>query len=194
MLSSSRFLVFFLSLSLLVVDFVDAFTFTFRTTTTTTNGSSVRYKCNKQPHALTTILSSSSAPNPISSRPLNVLGGDLRCCCTSPKTGFYRDGYCQTGPLDVGRHTVCARVTAEFLQFSKRRGNDLITPKPEYRFPGLNPGDKWCLCVSRWKEALDMGVAPQVILEATHMKALETVTLDELKAYAIPAPAQKDEL
>ncbi len=122
----------------------------------------------------------------VSSRPQNVLGTTLECCCTSPRTGFYRTGFCETGPQDVGRHTVCARVTDEFLRFSRDRGNDLMTPAPQYGFPGLKAGDKWCLCVSRWKEALDNGVAPPVVLEATHANALETVTLDQLRAHAIP--------
>jgi uncharacterized protein len=121
----------------------------------------------------------------ISSRPKNVLGTELQCCCTSPRTGFYRDGFCQTGPMDYGSHTVCAQVTAEFLEFSRSRGNDLITPIPNYDFPGLKPGDKWCLCVSRWKEALKAGVAPPIVLEACHEKALEIVQLDDLKQYQI---------
>jgi hypothetical protein len=113
----------------------------------------------------------------------NVLGGPLACCCTSPRTGFHRDGYCHTGPQDLGSHTLCAVMTAEFLAFSRRRGNDLVTPRPEFDFPGLKPGDRWCLCVSRWKEALDAGVAPPVLAAATHEKALEVVTLDDLLAH-----------
>ncbi len=113
----------------------------------------------------------------------NVFGAPLACCCTSPRTGFYRDGYCHTGPQDVGSHTVCAVMTAEFLDFSRRRGNDLSTPRPEFAFPGLAPGDRWCLCVSRWKEALDAGVAPPVLPSATHEKALEVVTLEQLLAH-----------
>lgn len=123
----------------------------------------------------------------VSSRPLNVLGTELTCCCTSPRTGFYRDGFCQTGPQDVGRHTVCARVTTEFLEFSRSRGNDLITPMPNYNFPGLRDGDKWCLCVSRWKEAFDAGVAPPIVLEATHSAALDVVTLEQLRARTVPS-------
>ncbi len=115
----------------------------------------------------------------------NVYGAPLACCCTSPRTGFFRDGYCHTGPHDIGSHTVCAQVTAEFLAFSRRRGNDLVTPRPEFDFPGLKPGDRWCLCVSRWKEALDAGVAPPVLLAATHEKALEVVTLEQLEAHAL---------
>lgn len=114
----------------------------------------------------------------------NVLGGPLDCCCTEPRTGFYRDGYCHTGPQDVGSHTVCAVMTAEFLAFSRARGNDLVTPRPEYQFPGLKPGDSWCLCVARWKEALDAGVAPKVKLTACHERALDVVTLAQLQAHA----------
>lgn len=114
----------------------------------------------------------------------NVLGGPLACCCLAPRTGFYRDGYCHTGPQDLGSHTVCAVMTAEFLAFSQRAGNDLTTPRPQYDFPGLNPGDRWCLCVRRWHEALLAGTAPQVILAACHEKALQIVTLDQLQAYA----------
>ena len=99
---------------------------------------------------------------------LNVLGEPLQACSFDPLTGFYRDGCCHTGPDDVGTHVVCARVTAEFLAFSQAVGNDLSTPRPEWRFAGLKPGDRWCLCVRRWKEALTAGMAPPVILEATH--------------------------
>jgi uncharacterized protein (DUF2237 family) len=115
--------------------------------------------------------------------PTNVLGTDLRCCCTYPLTGFYRDGYCRTGPGDTGLHTVCARMTEEFLDFSCSRGNDLVIPHPN--FPGLKEGDRWCLCVTRWKEALEAGVAPPVDLEATHSSALEFVNLEELQAHAL---------
>jgi uncharacterized protein (DUF2237 family) len=103
-------------------------------------------------------------------------------------TGFYRTGKCETGPDDIGTHVVCARMTAEFLAFTKSQGNDLSTPAPWFRFPGLKPGDQWCLCVSRWKEALEAGVAPPVILEATHEKALEFVSLEDLKRHALPEP------
>ncbi|TVQ17776.1 MAG: DUF2237 domain-containing protein [Bacteroidetes bacterium] len=113
----------------------------------------------------------------------NVLGGPLMECSTDPLTGYYRDGSCQTGPSDLGTHTVCAKVTEEFLQFSRARGNDLITPVPAYRFPGLRPGDYWCLCASRWVEALKAGVAPSLKLEATHEKTLEFVSLDVLIQY-----------
>jgi uncharacterized protein len=115
--------------------------------------------------------------------PTNVLGTELRCCCKTPVTGFYRDGYCRTGPGDVGLHTVCARMTEEFLQFSLASGNDLVTPQPY--FPGLKQGDRWCLCVTRWKEALEAGVAPPVDLAATHSSAVEFVNLEELQAHSL---------
>jgi hypothetical protein len=114
----------------------------------------------------------------------NVLGSPLQACCFEPSTGFYRDGYCRTGADDLGKHTVCAVVTDSFLSFSKSRGNDLSTPRPEYEFPGLNAGDKWCLCVERWQEALEAGCAPEVILEACHISALEFVDLEDLKAHS----------
>ncbi len=116
--------------------------------------------------------------------PTNVLGGDLQCCCTDPVTGFYRDGYCRTGPGDVGLHTVCAVMTAEFLEFSAARGNDLSTPRPEWGFPGLQPGDRWCLCVQRWVEACEAGLAPQIVLEATHSSAIEFVSMEDLLEHA----------
>ena len=116
--------------------------------------------------------------------PTNVLGGDLQCCCTDPVTGFYRDGYCRTGPGDVGLHTVCAVMTAEFLEFSAARGNDLSTPRPEWGFPGLQPGDRWCLCVQRWVEAFEAGLAPQIVLEATHSSAIEFVSMEDLLEHA----------
>jgi len=115
----------------------------------------------------------------------NVLGGELETCSTRPLTGFYRDGCCNTGYEDIGMHTVCTQVTKEFLEFSKKRGNDLTTPAPEMGFPGLKPGDRWCLCVARWKEALDAGVAPPVVLAATHEEALAVVPLAELKRRAL---------
>ncbi|MCO6512239.1 MAG: DUF2237 domain-containing protein [Aridibacter famidurans] len=114
-------------------------------------------------------------------KPKNVLGGELQVCCTSPMTGFFRDGYCKTGANDIGRHTVCAIVTDEFLEFSVAAGNDLVTPHPEWGFPGLKDGDKWCLCVLRWKEAYEAGVAPPVVLEATNEASLQHVSLEELK-------------
>ena len=122
---------------------------------------------------------------------LNVLGEPLVPCSYDPLTGFYRDGCCHTDEHDHGTHVVCARVTQEFLDFSRARGNDLVTPRPEFRFRGLQPGDRWCLCVSRWKEALDAGVAPRVVLASTHAKALETVTLGQLRAHAWQAPADR---
>jgi uncharacterized protein (DUF2237 family) len=114
----------------------------------------------------------------------NVLGTDLQSCSMEPRTGWLRDGCCNTGPGDEGLHLVCVRVTAEFLAFSREAGNDLSTPMPQYRFPGLKPGDQWCLCMSRWVEAFDAGVAPKVVLEATHMSALEFVSLEQLQEYA----------
>lgn len=113
----------------------------------------------------------------------NVLGSDLKCCCRNPLTGFYRTGYCDTGMEDAGLHIVCARMTEEFLEFSKERGNDLSTSSPG--FSGLKPGDQWCLCVMRWREALEANVAPPVVLEATHMSTLEFVSLSELNRHAV---------
>ena len=117
----------------------------------------------------------------------NVLGGELVPCSLDPVTGFFRNGCCETGPHDVGLHTVCAVMTAEFLAFSKRAGNDLSTPVPEYGFPGLKPGDRWCLCAPRWKEALDAGAAPRVVLDSTHEETLAIVPLGVLKDYAVEA-------
>ncbi|NJL04662.1 MAG: DUF2237 domain-containing protein [Chloroflexaceae bacterium] len=114
----------------------------------------------------------------------NVLGTPLEVCGTAPMTGFYRDGCCETGPQDRGRHVICAEVTAEFLAFTRQRGNDLSTPRPEYNFPGLRPGDRWCVCAARWQEALEAGVAPPVILAATHAAALQIVRLADLQAHA----------
>ncbi len=119
------------------------------------------------------------------SPPLNVLGGELQTCCTSPMTGFYRTGVCVTGFQDIGTHVICAQITAEFLTFTKSQGNDLSTPVPAYNFPGLQPGDKWCLCASRWREALSMGVAPPVDLAATHHRALDFVSITDLQQHAI---------
>ncbi|HEY9671338.1 MAG TPA: DUF2237 domain-containing protein [Waterburya sp.] len=115
----------------------------------------------------------------------NVLGGELETCCTSPMTGFYRDGQCNTGAGDFGAHVVCAQMTEEFLAFTKSRGNDLSTPVPAFDFPGLKPGDRWCLCALRWKEALDAGAAPPLVLSATHASAVEYVSLAELQQYAL---------
>lgn len=116
--------------------------------------------------------------------PKNVLGSELKSCCTDPMTGYYRDGYCRTGQTDYGLHLVCAVMTDEFLEFTAQQGNDLSTPHPEFDFPGLKAGDRWCLCVSRWQEARAAGCAPRVDLEATHMSALEFVSLEELRARA----------
>jgi uncharacterized protein (DUF2237 family) len=117
----------------------------------------------------------------------NVMGGELKPCSMDPVTGFFRNGCCETSHEDVGMHTVCAVMTAEFLAFSKQAGNDLSTPRPEFGFAGLKPGDRWCLCAPRWKEALDAGAAPQVVLEATHEETLAIVPLGVLKDYAVEA-------
>ena len=119
--------------------------------------------------------------------PKNVLGTELATCSTDPMTGFYRDGCCRTGRDDVGLHTVCIQATAEFLEFSRQVGNDLSTPIPMYLFPGVQPGDRWCLCAERWKQALEAGMAPPVVLEATHISTLEFVDLEDLQAHAIEA-------
>ena len=119
-----------------------------------------------------------------SAKAKNVLGTELQVCSTDPMTGFYRDGCCNSGGQDVGLHVVCAEMTAEFLEFSRDRGNDLITAVPMYDFPGLNPGDRWCLCAARWKEAYDAGKAPKVSLAATHISALEYANLEELQEHA----------
>lgn len=118
--------------------------------------------------------------------PRNVLGGLLADCSHRPLTGYFRDGTCRTGSDDRGVHVVCARVTEEFLAFSRDRGNDLVTPRPAWGFAGLRPGDRWCLCAARWKEALEAGVAPPVVLEATHVAALEFVSLADLRDRAAP--------
>ena len=115
----------------------------------------------------------------------NVLGGPLGGCCESPMTGFFRDGYCHTGPSDVGSHTVCAQMTSDFLEFSRARGNDLTTPMPDFGFPGLRAGDRWCLCAARWQEAFEAGAAPQVLLQSTHERALELLQLSDLKRNAL---------
>ena len=116
----------------------------------------------------------------------NVLGTDLEPCSLSPLTGFFRDGSCHTGLTDVGSHTVCVRVTDEFLNISQIMGNDLTTPQPRFGFPGLKPGDRWCLCAPRWQEALEAGVAPPVILRATHEAALQHVAMADLVKHAAP--------
>ena len=115
----------------------------------------------------------------------NVLGTPLQACCRDPLTGFYRDGFCHTGPEDRGLHTVCVVITEEFLAFTRSVGNDLSTPVPAYGFPGLEPGDRWCLCVTRWAEALRAGCAPAVVLAATHVSAMEFVSREDLQAHAV---------
>ena len=115
--------------------------------------------------------------------PKNVLGTELLPCSYDPLTGYFRDGCCNTDASDMGSHLVCVRVTKEFLAFSSARGNDLVTPQPRYRFAGLKPGDRWCLCANRWREALEAGFAPPVVLEATHLKALEFVTMAQLQKH-----------
>ena len=129
----------------------------------------------------TILLCTSAMAQNMSMPSKNVLGTSLKKCCDSPKTGFYRDGNCHTGPQDHGTHVACATVTKEFLEFTKSRGNDLMTPKPEWNFPGLKPGDKWCLCALRWLEAKRAGVAPLLDLEATHEKMLEYAPIKDLK-------------
>ncbi len=119
------------------------------------------------------------------SQAINVFGAPLAPCCTDPMTGFYRTGACETGREDFGSHTVCVQVNADFLEFSKARGNDLSTPRPELGFPGLQPGDRWCLCAPRWQEAFEAGIAPAVVLRATHQAALEWVALADLKRHAL---------
>jgi uncharacterized protein len=115
----------------------------------------------------------------------NVFGDPIQVCSLKPRTGFFRTGCCETGPDDVGVHTVCVEVTAEFLAFSKARGNDLSTPRPEFEFPGLTPGDRWCLCADRWQEALEAGAAPRVVLAATHEATLQIVRLADLKRHGL---------
>lgn len=124
-------------------------------------------------------------PEPRTRPSKNVLGGALATCSARPLTGFFRDGCCNTSDDDHGLHTVCTRVTAEFLSFSKARGNDLTTPQPQYGFPGLVPGDRWCLCAGRWLEAFEAGVAPPVLLAATHQRTLDVVPLAFLQAHAL---------
>jgi uncharacterized protein (DUF2237 family) len=133
------------------------------------------------------------AINPIHEKPeqrpdRNVLGGPLVSCSTSPLTGFFRDGCCRTGPHDVGMHTVCAVMTPEFLEFTVTAGNDLVTPHPEWDFPGLVAGDRWCLCAARWLEAFQAGKAPPVVLEATHEKSLDVIPFELLQKHAVAAP------
>jgi uncharacterized protein (DUF2237 family) len=120
---------------------------------------------------------------------VNVVGGELLPCSTEPLTGFYRDGCCSTGPDDPGSHTVCVLVTADFLEFSWAEGNDLSTPQPEIGFDGLHPGDRWCLCASRWLDAYEAGCAPEVVLGATHARALEIIPIEALTARAVAPDA-----
>ena len=115
----------------------------------------------------------------------NVLGEPLTTCSERPRTGFFRDGCCHTGPEDVGVHTVCVLMTAEFLAYSREQGNDLSTPRPEFGFPGLRPGDRWCLCAGRWQAALEAGRAPRVVLQATHERTLEICAMADLKRFAL---------
>ena len=115
----------------------------------------------------------------------NVLGGKLESCSTAHRTGWYRDGCCRTDEHDLGRHVVCAIMTEEFLDYTRSQGNDLSTPAPAHGFPGLVPGDRWCLCVDRWRQALSAGVAPPVVLAATHSRALDVVSLNDLEAHAV---------
>ncbi|GAB2993468.1 DUF2237 domain-containing protein [Amycolatopsis acidiphila] len=124
----------------------------------------------------------------------NVLGGELEPCGSDPVTGFHREGCCTTGPDDLGNHTVCAVVTKEFLEHQLEKGNDLVTPRPEYEFPGLQAGDRWCICAARWQEAYEAGVAPPVLLAATHARALEVVDLDALREHAADIPADPSSL
>lgn len=119
----------------------------------------------------------------------NVLGGPLTPCSTAPMTGYYRDGCCHTGPGDIGVHVVCAQMTDAFLRYTQAQGNDLSTPRPLYNFPGLQPGDRWCLCASRWQEAVEDGMAPPVVLEATHAAALHSIPLEQLQAHALDPKA-----
>jgi uncharacterized protein (DUF2237 family) len=121
---------------------------------------------------------------PTNPEPRNVLGSSLGCCCTGPMTGFYRDGFCRTNAQDQGRHVICAIMTEPFLRFTRSRGNDLTTPYPEFQFPGLKPGDRWCLCALRWLEAYEAGMAPPVLLACTHERALQYVTIDMLRELA----------
>lgn len=115
----------------------------------------------------------------------NVFGEELETCSTNPMTGFFRDGCCREDSQDLGMHIVCTEVTEDFLQFSKAVGNDLSTPRPEFEFPGLKPGDRWCVCALRWKEAMDNGVAPPVVLASTHESVLEIISIEDLKRHSL---------
>jgi uncharacterized protein len=131
-------------------------------------------------------------PDPDDER--NVLGGRLRLCSTDPVTGFYRDGHCSSGPDDLGRHTVCTVVSTEFLALQLELGNDLTTPRPEYGFPGLRPGDRWCVVATRWLQAYQAGAAAGVVLAATNARALEVVPLEALRQYAVDVPDDVSDL
>jgi uncharacterized protein (DUF2237 family) len=124
----------------------------------------------------------------------NVLGGALEVCGTAPLTGFYRDGCCNTGPEDLGSHTVCAVVTAEFLAHQQQVGNDLVTPRPEYGFSGLRPGDRWCVCAARWHQAYLAGAPAPVVLAATHARAVDVVPLERLREHAVDVPTDPGQL
>ena len=124
-------------------------------------------------------------------RQKNVLGGELIPCSVAPMTGFFRDGCCHTSPEDIGSHTVCAVMTNDFLSFSKAAGNDLTTPRAKYSFPGLKPGDSWCLCATRWEQARQAGAAPNVILSATNAACLSVVALEDLRAHAVSSESQQ---
>lgn len=115
----------------------------------------------------------------------NVLGGTLVACSMKPRTGFFRDGCCNTGAADQGLHLICAQMTREFLEFARRQGNDLITPMPQFEFPGLKPGDRWCVCAGTWRQAFEAGIAPPVVLESTHEEALAVIPLEALRAHAL---------
>jgi hypothetical protein len=125
----------------------------------------------------------------MSEQALNVLGRPLEPCSFAPMTGYFRDGCCRSDPGDRGLHVVCVVLTADFLAFSRQRGNDLSTPRPEFDFPGLKPGDRWCLCANRWLEALQAGMAPDVVLESTHLNTLGVVSLEQLRLYAVEVRA-----
>jgi uncharacterized protein len=125
---------------------------------------------------------------------MNVIGGELEPCGTDPVTGFYRDGCCTTGPDDLGSHTVCAVMTAQFLEHQREVGNDLSTPIPAYQFPGLEPGDRWCVVAERWLQAYDVGVAPPVVLAATDARALDMIPLDALREHAVDVPSDPSSL
>jgi uncharacterized protein (DUF2237 family) len=137
-----------------------------------------------------TMADDETGPDGTPGRALNILGTRLAVCGLAPRTGFFRNGCCDTGPQDKGSHTVCAVVTAEFLAHQKRVGNDLVTPRPEYDFPGLKPGDRWCVCALRWEQARLAGCAPPVVAEATHVRALSLVAREDLMAHRVAASGE----